>query len=111
MDNYQIFFSMLITSGICIISYKNFALQRGWPIGSAFANEGGVIPIIGILTILMGFIASFFFIKWYYCFGILVGSWLISGLIASIFGRHTQILSLLMFLGSWVFLLLAKSVL
>jgi hypothetical protein len=107
MTNLEIFFLLLLTSGITIISYKGYAEPRGWPIGTMFESDGSIIKIIGIVAIIGSAIAAFFFVKWYLVLiGILAG-WLISGALTAVFRQHTQILSVLMFIAAWVMLYLS----
>ena len=104
MTNLDFFFLTLYTSGVTIISYKNYAIQRGWSMGSMFASDSSILKIIGLLSIFGSAITAFFFIKWYFVLvGLLIG-WLLSGLISSLFTKYTQYLCLIMFLFSWVFL-------
>ena len=104
MTNLDFFFLTLYTSGVTIISYKNYAIQRGWPMGSMFASDSSILKIIGLLSIFGSAITAFFFIKWSFVLAGLVGGWLISGLISALFTKNTQYLCLLLLLVSWILL-------
>ena len=106
MTNIELFFLLLYTSGVTIISYSSYARKRGWPVGKMFDSDSSIIKIIGMLAIFGSAIAAFFFIKWYLVLIGLVGGWLLSGAISALFTRHTQILSVVLFLVSWLFLII-----
>ena len=96
---------MLFTSGVTIISYKGYAEQKGWPIGSLFRKGGGIIDMLGFLTTFGTIIASFFYIKWYIIVvGIIIG-WLASGLITAILRVHTQVFTIILFIISYFLLM------
>ena len=106
MSNVQLFFLLLYTSGVMIISYKNYAIKNGWPIGRFFQSDSNVLKLIGLLAIFGSTITAFFFIKWYFVIiGLLVG-WILSANISNLLKKHAQILSIVMFLLSWIFLII-----
>lgn len=105
MINFELFFLTLYTSGITIISYKRYAQKRGWPIGIMFESDSSIVKIIGLLSIFGSVVTAFFFIKWYFVLIGLICGWLLSGLISSIFTKHTQVSSLILFIISWLFLI------
>jgi hypothetical protein len=106
MTNIELFFLALYTSGVTIISYKGYAQKKGWPIGSMFESDSSIIKIIGILSIIGSAIAAFFFIKFYWILAGLFVGWILSGLISAIFAKHTQIISIILFIISWIFLII-----
>ena len=106
MTNLEFFFLTLYTSGVTIISYKSYAHKKGWPIGTMFESDISIIKIIGLLAIFGSAISAFFFIKWYLVLLGLIGGWLLSGWISAIFTKHTQIFSLILFIVSWIFLII-----
>lgn len=106
MTNLHIFFLLLCTTGMTIISYKNYAFKSGWPIGTMFVSDSSIVKIIGLLSIVGSFIVSFFFIKWYIVLIGLLISWLLSGFITALLRKHTQIFSVFLFILSWIFLLI-----
>ncbi|NLK93431.1 MAG: hypothetical protein GX273_10035 [Bacteroidales bacterium] len=106
MTNLELFFLTMYTSGVTIISYKGYAHKKGWPIGTMFESDSSIIKIIGLLAIFGSAISAFFFIKWYMVLIGLIGGWFLSGLISAIFTKNTQILSLVLFIVSWIFLII-----
>jgi hypothetical protein len=106
MTNIELFFLTLYTSSVTIISYKGYAQKKGWPIGRMFESDSSIIKIIGMLTLFGSAITAFFFIKWYWVFAGLFCGWLLSGMISAIFAKHTQITSLILFIISWIFLII-----
>lgn len=106
MTNLELFFLTIYTSGVTIISYKGYAQKKGWPIGEMFESDSSIIKIIGLLATWGSAIAAFFFIKWYLVLIGLIGGWLLSGFISAIFTKNTQILSLVLFIISWIFLII-----
>lgn len=106
MTNLDVFFLMLYTAGVTIISYKGYAYKKGWPIGTLFESDNSIIKVIGLLAIFGSAVASFFYIKWYVVLLGLVIGWLLSGAISAILRKHTQIFSIVLFALSWFFLVI-----
>lgn len=104
MTNIEVFFLTIYTSGVTILSYKAYALKRGWPIGALFVSDSSILKIIGLLSIFGSAITAFFFIKWYFVLVGLFSGWLISGLVSALFTKYTQYLCLFLFIISWIFL-------
>lgn len=106
MSNIQLFFLLLYTSGVMIISYKNYAIKNGWPIGRFFQSDSNVLKLIGLLAIFGSTIAAFIFIKWYLVLiGLFVG-WVLSANISGLLKKHTQVFSIILILTSWIFLII-----
>ena len=106
MTNIDLFFMTLFISGVTIISYKGYAYKKGWPIGIMFESDSSIIKIIGLLAIFGSAIPAFFFRKWYFVLLGRIDVWLLSGVITAILTEHTQIFSLILFIVSWIFLII-----
>jgi len=106
MNSLELFFLTLFTAGVTIISYKGYALQKGWAIGQMYHSDSSILKIVGLLSIGSSFIISFFYIKWYFVLlGALIG-WLISGAITAIFRVNTQWIALFLLIASFIILII-----
>lgn len=99
----MIFLFLLSLSAFLIMSYKSYAEQQGWRMGLLFIRDASFIKIISIIAIPTSFIASFFFIEWYYVLIGIVYVWLLSGAITGIFKQRTQIISFILLVLSLLF--------
>lgn len=106
MTNIYLFFITLFTSGLLIISYKDFALKKGYTIGSYFQNDSSIIRTLGGLSLLGSVIGSFFYIKWYLVIAGIISCFIISNILTSLLKSYTQILSIILLLLSPLLLLL-----
>lgn len=105
MEKIELFFLLFGLSGMLIITYKGYALQKGWPIGEYFMNDGSLLRTFGTLVLFGGFIASFFYVKWYQALLGLVTVWLVGGFVTALLKEKTQVVSVFLFFVSFVFLL------
>ena len=118
--NIQLFFLLAYTSGVTMLSYKVYAHRQGWPVGKLYylglkfqiTRHGKLIystfiEIVGSFLIVVSFICSFFFVKWYFVLmGLILGK-LISDFIIAIFRSHAQWIAILMLLFSFIFLIVS----
>lgn len=105
MTTLEWFFLLLFTAGITIISYKGYAVRKGWPIGNMYYSDSSILKIIGILSMASSLIIAFFYIKWYFVIGGAILSWLISGAITALFRVNTQYVAIIMLLLSFILLI------
>lgn len=102
--NIELFLLSQYTSTLTIVLYKEYARKQGWQVG--LLCDSIITEFIGYIIILGIIITSFFLMKWYIVLiGILIG-WLINGFITGIFKQATQFIAILMFLLSWIFILI-----
>lgn len=106
MTNIQLFFLSIFTSCVTIISYKGYAQKCGWKIGKLYDSDISFIKIVALVFMASSFIGSIFYIKWYIVLGGSIIAWLFSGAITAIFRFHTQWISILMLILSFIFLIL-----
>lgn len=105
MDKIELFFLSVGLSGMMIITYKGYALQRGWRVGEYFMNDGSPLRTFGTIVLFGGFIGSFFYITWYKVLLGMLLIWLLGGFITSLLKEKSQIISVILFFVSFVFLL------
>ena len=105
MTNIHLFFIILFISGSLINAYKDYALKKGLHIGLWFDKDTSLIRMLGTLSLFGSFIVAFFYIKWYYVLIGAVLSFLSSFIILAVFGKNTQIFSIILFVISWFILL------
>lgn len=105
MTTLECFFLTLFTAGITIISYKGYAVQKGWPIGSMYYSDSSILKIIAMLSMLSSFIIAFFYIKWYFVVGGSLVSWWISGALTALFRISTQYIAIVMLILSFMLLI------
>jgi hypothetical protein len=94
----------IFTSGITIVTYKSYAIQKAWPIGKWYYQESSFINLTGGFSLISSFILSFFFLKWYFP---LIGApicWIISMIITNIFKSNVQWVILLVLFVSIILL-------
>lgn len=102
MDKIEVFFLLLCFSGMMIVTYRDYALRNGWRIGELYRSE--LLRTLGSIVFLGGFIISFFYVKWYLVlFGIFL-IWLIGGFFTTFFREKTLIISVVLFLASFLVL-------
>jgi len=105
MDKIEVFFLLLCLSGMMIVTYKDYALKRGWRIGEYHRNDSSFLRTFGSILLLGGFIISFFYVKWYFVLFGLFLIWLFGGFITALFKEKTQIISIILFFVSFLVLL------
>ncbi len=97
-----LFFFIAFLTGEIGITYKSYAIQKGWPIGTIFLNDWS-LPNMGSFTLsILTFIVAFFYIKWYMVFVLLVSAFASAFVIMQIFKSNTQIVWLLLFITTIV---------
>lgn len=99
------FFLLLCLSGMMIVTYKDYALRRGWRIGEYYRSDSGFLRTFGTIVFLSGAIISFFYIKWYFVLSGIFLIWLLGGFIIALFKEKTQIISVILFFASFLLLL------
>ncbi len=102
MDTALIGSLMKMIGGLLVITYKDYALKKGWPVGALFASDVSWLTFIGTLSILVGFVELFFLIKWYLAIISSLGVVAASSIIANIFKEKTQYVSILLLIASIV---------
>lgn len=102
-----LFLFTLFTASLIIIAYNRFAWQKGWPVGKIFDSDASLIKYIAMLSILTSFIAAFFFATWYYVLIAVLLSWFLGTTITALFRSATQIIAIVLWIISYLFLLYA----
>jgi len=100
-----LFLFTLFTAILIIIAYDRFAWQRGWPVGKLYESDNNLIKIIAMLSMITAFVTAFFFTCWYYVLLAAFVSWFAGTAITALFRSATQILAIVLWLTSYVFLL------
>jgi hypothetical protein len=58
---------LMIMSGFCLFSYRDFAIHMQWPIGSVYLGEKPLLARIGGILTLYGFYAATAYSPWWFC--------------------------------------------
>lgn len=102
MDKIEVFFMLLCLSGMMIVTYKDYALKRGWSVGAYYRSDSSFLRILGSIVLLGGFVISFFYVKWYIVLFGLFLIWLLGGFVTALFKEKTQIISIVVFFVSFI---------
>lgn len=105
MDKIEMFFLLFCLSGMMIVTYKDYALKRGWTVGEYYRYDSSFLRTFGSIVLLGGFVVAFFYIKWYIVLFGLFLIWLLGGFITALFKEKTQIISIILFFVSFLLLL------
>jgi hypothetical protein len=101
----KLFLFILFTSSLTIIAYNRFAWQRGWQVGKLFESDNNLIKIVAMLSMITAFVTAFFFATWYFVLIAAFVSWFAGTIITAMFRSSTQILAIVLWLASYIFLL------
>lgn len=102
MDAYLKMYFVFIT-GIMGFTYVEYAVKKGWPIGSLWLKEFSIPGTHGFMMTILGFVLSFFLMKWYLVFVVLIAAFFTTYLIMGILKTYTQYLWFLMYLPATLF--------
>ena len=97
-----LFFFIAFLTGEIGITYKGYAIQKGWPIGTMFLNDKSLPNMGSFILSILTFIVAFFYIKWYMVFVLLVSGFASAFIIMEIFKSYTQYVWILLFLTTIV---------
>ncbi len=93
---------LAMLGGVLMFTYRAYAEQRGFPIGSVWLKKPHWLFGIAVSTFFYGFLGLFFLIKWYFVILSVVGVFFIAPFFLEIFKSYTQLLSYLIILSALV---------
>jgi hypothetical protein len=97
-----IILSIACIGGFMVTSYQGIAIQKGWPVGTAFnLNNIGWISILGFLCQWGSVIISFFVNPWWSAFIVLFLGFTGYSLLVTIFRSYSQALALIIVFSSF----------
>lgn len=90
------------SSSLAIITYKGYALPRGWVIGQLYYEDASILKIVAVASMVGSAIAAFFFVEWYYVIaGIVIGK-ITGSILTAIFHYATQYVLIIILVASYI---------
>lgn len=106
--------AMTFASGYIILSYKNYARQRGWPVSDVFDVEAGVLKLHGSACMIVPTALTYFAFEWWSPFTVILLGFFLGFFATQLFRSRVQSAAMLtsvpgIFLCmAWGFMMIAE---
>lgn len=108
MVGYIIFTATISLAWICI-SYKDFALKSGWPIGTILNNDTSLPKLMSIVALLWALVKSVLVYNWYSFLIVGILGFFIAFTLTSLFKKNVQFLGVIGIFPMWFLTIIYNS--